>query len=359
MLTFKQFLRESLDDKELKSLKFRFYKSLDKQIKRWFASRKRTNTSKFFVDVNGRDLEVKVFSNTKDLWIVREAIRYTLRDDFYVKQEPDYWEDNSHHKSLENFSTDNIKTEYQVKDPKVTMTLTINTDIFDYGENKVSLDSDTVTLVAGPSAIDPYADFDYGAFEKAFKSAKTGEPFACPEGGNNFVMRGPNDTVVTRYFLYNVNSSKEAVIIVDFKELKASHFGLFRKIGIRSPISLDLINKLKKLMKYSDGSNYSFPYRSKNLNKQGYWDHLAAFGSKENSVMSAFGIELDSHRYSAHMYVTEKYLDDLIDAYKVDADKFENIKKKIKAEAEKLTDKCLSMLHKVDNDLKDKTIKVV
>ena len=59
------------------------------------------------------------------------------------------------------------------------------------------------------------------------------------------------------------------------------------------------------------------------------------------------------------MYVTEKYLDDLCDAYRVDADKFESIKKKIKTEAEKLTDKCLNMLHKVDNELKDKKIKVV
>ena len=57
--------------------------------------------------------------------------------------------------------------------------------------------------------------------------------------------------------------------------------------------------------------------------------------------------------------IMEKYLDDLCDAYRVDADKFESIIKKIKTEAEKLTDKCLNMLHKVDNELKDKKIKVV
>ena len=112
-------------------------------------------------------------------------------------------------------------------------------------------------------------------------------------------------------------------------------------------------------MKFYSGNDNNFQHRSKNLDKQDYWDHLASFGSKENSVMSTFGIKMDSHRYSAHMYVTEKYLDDLCDAYKVDADKFENIKKKIKAEAEKLTDKCLNMLHKVDNELKDKEIRVV
>ena len=75
--------------------------------------------------------------------------------------------------------------------------------------------------------------------------------------------------------------------------------------------------------------------------------------------MSAFGIKMDSHKYSAQLYVTEKYLDDLCDAYRVDADKFESIKKKIKAETEKLTDKCLNMLHKVDNELKVKKIQVV
>ena len=247
----------------------------------------------------------------------------------------------------------------KVKDTSVNMELTINSDIFDYGESNVSVDDDTITLVAGPSSNDPYAKFDKGAFEKAFKSVKVGEPFACPEGGNNFLIKGPNDTVVCRYFLRNLNDSKEAVIVADFRKLKADHFSLFDKLSVRSSISVDLINKLKKAMKFSGGNNNSFQYRSKNLDKQDYWDHLASFGSKENTVMAAFGIKMDSHKYSAQMYVTEKYLDDLCDAYRVDADKFESIKKKIKAEAEKLTDKCLNMLHKVDNELKDKKIKVV
>lgn len=359
MLTFKQFLNESLDDKELKSLKFRFYKALDKQAKQWYSYYKVQCTSKFFVDVNGKDLEVKVFSNKNELGIVIEAIRYTLQDSFYVKKEPDVWKTNIERSGFKNFSTDNIKTEFNVKDAKVTMELTINSDIFDYGESKVSVNDDAITLVAGPNPNDPYAGFDKGAFEKAFKSVKVGEPFACPKDGNNFLIKGPNDTVVCRYFLRNLSGNKEEVIVADFRKLKADHFSLFDRLGTRSSISIDLINKLKKAMKFISGNDNNFQHKSKNLDKQDYWDHLASFGSKENTVMSAFGIKMDSYRYSAHMYVTEKYLDDLCDAYRVDADKFESIKKKIKAEAEKLTDKCLNMLRKVDNELKDKEIRVL
>ena len=359
MLTFKQFLRESLDDKELKSLKFRFYKALDKQAKQWYSYYKVQCTSKFFVDVNGKDLEVKVFSNKNELGIVIEAIRYTLQDSFYVKKEPDVWKTNIERSGFKNFSTDNIKTEFNVKDAKVTMELTIDSDIFDYGENKVSLDGDTVTLVCSPSANGYNSNFNAGSFEKAFKSAKVGEPFACSEDGSNFVIKGPNDTVVTRYFLYDASGKTEAVMIVDFKELKSRHFWLYDKVGIKSPISLNIINKLRKTGKYIDGRDYRSPFMAKKSGTQQYWNHLADSGSNENTVLKAFGIKLDSYRYSVHMYVTEKYLDDLIDAYKVDVDKFEMIKEKIKREKAKLQDKCLNMLQKVDNVLKDKTIKVV
>lgn len=359
MLSFKQFLNESLDDKELKSLKFRFYKALDKQAKQWYSYYKVQCTSKFFVDVNGRDLEVKVFSNKNELGVVIEAIRYTLQDSFYVKKEPDVWKINIERNGLKNFSTDNIKTEFTVKDPKVNMTLTINSDIFDLGENKVSLDGDTVTLVCSPSANGYNSNFNASSFEKAFKSAKVGEPFACSEDGNNFIIKGPNDTVVTRYFLYDAKSKTEAVLIVDFKELKSRHFWLYDKVGIKSPISLNIINKLRKTGRFIDGRDYRSSFTAKKSETQQYWNHLADSGSNENTVLKAFGIKLDSYRYTAHMYVTEKYLDDLCDAYKVDADKFEMIKEKIKTEKTKLQDKCLNMLHKVDNNFKDKTIKVV
>ena len=359
MLTFKQFLRESLDNKELKSLKFRFYKTLASEIKRYASYYKTTNTSKFFVDVNGKDLEVKVFSNKNELGIVIEAIRYTLQDSFYVKKEPDVWKTNIERSGFKNFSTDNIKTEFNVKDTKVNMTRTINSDIFDYGENKVSLDGDTVSLVCSPSANGYNSNFNAGSFEKAFKSAKVGEPFACSEDGSNFVIKGPNETVVTRYFLYDASGKTEAVMIADFKELKSRHFWLYDKVGIKSPISLNIINKLRKTGKYIDGRDYRSSFMAKKSETQQYWNHLASSGSNENAVLKAFGIKLDSYRYSVHMYVTEKYLDDLIDTYRVDVDKFEMIKEKIKTEKAKLQDKCLSMLHKVDNVLKDKTIKVV
>ena len=358
MLTFKQFLRESLDDKELKSLKFRFYKTLASEIKKWASSYKTSNTTKLFVDVKGKDLVVKIFSNKDEIFGVKRAVRQTL-ESFYAKKEADKWYSNTMNNNIDNFDIENLKVVSKVKDTSVTMELTINSDIFDYGESKVSVDDDTITLAAGPNPNDPYAGFDKGAFEKAFKSVKVGEPFACPEGGNNFLIKGPNDTVVCRYFLRNLNDNKEAVIVADFRKLKADHFSLFDKLSVRSSISIDLINKLKKAMKFYSGNDNNFQYRSKNLDKQDYWDHLASFGSKENTVMAAFGIKMDSHKYSAQMYVTEKYLDDLCDAYRVDADKFESIKKKIKTEAEKLTDKCLNMLHKVDNELKDKEIKVV
>ena len=358
MITFKQFLRESLDNKELKSLKFRFYKTLASEIKRCASYYKTTNTTKLFVDVKGKDLVVKIFSNKDEIIGVKRAVRQAL-ESFYAKKEADKWYSNTMNNNIDNFHIENLKVVSKVKDTSVNMELTINSDIFDYGESKVSVDDDTITLVAGPNPNDPYAGFDKGAFEKAFKSVKTCEPFACPEGGNNFLIKGPNDTVVCRYFLCNLSGNKEAVIIADFRELKADHFSLFARLGTRSSISIDLINKLKKAMKFYSGNDNGFKFRSKNLDKQDYWDHLNAFGSKENLVMSSFGIKMDSYRYSAHMYVTEKYLDDLCDAYKVDADKFESIKKKIKAEAEKLTDKCLNMLHKVDNELKDKEIKVV
>lgn len=358
MLTFKQFLRESLDNKELKSLKFRFYKTLASEIKRCTSYYKTTNTTKLFVDVKVKDLVVKIFSNKDEIFGVKIAVRQAL-ESFYAKKEADKWYSNTINNNIDNFDIENLKVVSKVKDTRVTMELTINSDIFDYGESKVSVDDDTITLVAGPSSDDPYTGFDKGAFEKAFKSVKVGEPFACPEGRNNFLIKGPNDTVVCRYFLRNLSDNKEEVIVADFRELKADHFGLFNRLSVRSSISTDLINKLKKAMKFYSGNDNNFKYRSKNLDKRDYWDHLASFGSKENSVMSAFGIKMDSYRYSAHMYVTEKYLDDLCDAYRVDTDKFESIKKKIKAETEKLTDKCLNMLHKVDNELKDKEIRVV
>lgn len=358
MLTFKQFLRESLDDKDLKSLKFRFYKTLASEIKSCASYYKTTNTTKLFVDVKGKDLVVKIFSNKDEIFSVKRAVRQTL-ESFYAKKEADKWYSNTMNNNIDNFDIENLKVVSKVKDTSVNMELTINSDIFDYGESKVSVDDDAITLVAGPNPDDPYAGFDKGVFEKAFKSVKVGEPFACPEGGNNFLIKGPNDTVVCRYFLCNLSGNKEAVIVADFRKLKADHFRLFNEISVRSSISVDLINKLKKAMKFYSGNDNGFKYRSKNLDKQDYWDHLNAFGSKENLVMSAFGIKMDSYRYSAHMYVTEKYLDDLIDAYQVDADKFEMIKEKIKTEKAKLQDKCLSMLHKVDNELKDKEIKVV
>lgn len=358
MLTFKQFLRESLDNKELKSLKFRFYKTLASEIKKWTSSYKTANTTKLFADVKGNDLVVKIFSNKDEIFCVKNAVRQTLLS-FYAKKEADKWYSNTINNNIDNFDIENLKVASKVKDTSVNMELTINSDIFDYGESKVSVGDDTITLVAGPNPNDPYAGFDKGAFEKAFKSVKTGEPFACPKDGNNFLIKGPNDTVVCRYFLCNLSGNKEAVIVADFRKLKADHFSLFNELSVRSSISTDLINKLKKAMKFYSGNDNGFQHRSKNLDKQDYWDHLAAFGSKENTVMSAFGIKMDSYRYSAHMYVTEKYLDDLCDTYRVDEDKFESIKKKIKAEAEKLTDKCLNMLHKVDNELKDKKIQVV
>lgn len=358
MLTFKQFLRESLDDKDLKSLKFRFYKTLASEIKKCASYYKTSNTTKLFVDAKGKDLVVKIFSNKYEIFGVKRAVRQTL-ESFYAKKEADKWYSNTINNNIDNFDIENLKVMSKVKDTSVTMELTINSDIFDYGESKVSVDDDTITLVAGPNPNDPYAGFDKGAFEKAFKSVKTGEPFACPKDGNNFLIKGPNDTVVCRYFLRNLSGNKEAVIVADFRKLKADHFSLFDRLSVRSSISFDLINKLKKAMKFSDGNDNNFQYRSKNLDKQDYWDHLASFGSKENTVMAAFGIKMDSYRYSAHMYVTEKYLDDLCDTYRVDADKFESIKKKIKVETEKLTDKCLNMLHKVDNELKDKEIRIV
>ena len=63
MLTFKQFLRESLDNKELKSLKFRFYKTLASEIKRCASYYKTTNTTKLFVDVKGKFLVIKMKSS--------------------------------------------------------------------------------------------------------------------------------------------------------------------------------------------------------------------------------------------------------------------------------------------------------
>ncbi len=358
MITFKQFLRESLDDKELKSLKFRFYKTLASVIKRWTSSYKTSNTTKLFVDVKGKDLVVKIFSNKDEIFGVKRAVGQTL-ESFYAKKEADKWNSNTINNNIDNFDIENLKVLSKVKDTSVTMELTVNSDIFDYGENKVSVDGDTVTLVAGPSANGYNTNFNAGAFEKAFKSAKVGEPFACSEGEDNFVIKGPNDTVVTRYFLYDASGKTEAVMIADFKELKSRHFWLYDKVGIKSPISLNIINKLRKMGRYIDGRDYRSPFMAKKSETQQYWNHLASSGSNENIVLKAFGIKLDGYRYSAHMYVTEKYLDDLCDAYKVDADKFEMIKEKIKREKAKLVDKCLNMLHKVDNELKDKKIKVV